>query len=140
MSILSDFYIATEDQALNYDGGEGVPESDRCQFRRLTSLEVAGLLQVLRGDGDRVELMGEFERLTPEDAEEWTMSVPRDMVDSLASFSASDIPKVAGQWSDITKEELGWRPEDFETILTDLAALAQLAKKTGKRMYFWVCL
>ncbi len=98
MSILSDFYIATEAEALQYDGGDGVPESDRCQYRRLTPLEIAGLLQVLRGQGDRIEMIGEFAPLTPEDAEEWTMSVPGNMVDSLSALSPSDISRVGGEW------------------------------------------
>lgn len=31
MGILSDFFIASDDDVLNYDGSSGVGEEDRCQ-------------------------------------------------------------------------------------------------------------
>ena len=53
MGVLSDFFIADEASAPTYDPGTAFPADDRCQFKSITPLESAGMLSVLRGDGDR---------------------------------------------------------------------------------------
>ena len=140
MAVLSDFYIAEEGSFLNYDGGQDFPPDDRCQFKSITPLEAAGILSVLRGGGDRVEMICEFPFLTPEDAEEWKMSVPADMVDALARLDNSKLPEVAAACSQLTNEELGWSNDDFQKVLSHLSALARRTVETNRSMYLWVSL
>ena len=85
-------------------------------------------------------MVSEFTLVTPEDAEDWTMSVPQDMVDNLAAIQANQIPDVAAQFANATREELGWSPDDFIPVVTELAALARRAIETNKSMYLWNCL
>jgi hypothetical protein len=140
MGVLSDFFIADEGSFLNYDGGQDFPADDRCQLRSITPLEAAGILSVLRGSGDRIEMIGEFPFLTPEDAEEWKMSVPADMVDALARLDEARLPEVAAACSQLTNEELGWSNNDFQMVLSHLKSLARRAVETNRAMYLWVSL
>jgi hypothetical protein len=91
----------------------------------------------LRGGGDRIEMIDAFPLLTPEEAEEWTMSVPDDMTTALAALDGSQLPKVAQRCADETAEELGWSSDDFQDVLKQLRALARRALDTGKPMYLW---
>ncbi len=140
MGVLSDFFIADEGSFLKYDGGPDFPADDRCQFQSITPLEAAGMLSVLRGGGDRFEMIGEFAFLTPEDAEEWKISVPVDMVDSLARLNETRLTEVAAACSEITSEELGWSNGDFQIVLSHLSALARRSVETNRSMYLWVSL
>jgi hypothetical protein len=137
MSVLSDFIIASGDSVPSYDGISGYPDADRCQFKRITPLEAAGLLEALRGEGDRISMLSEFPLLTPEEAEMWTMGVPEDFVIRLAELDSAGIARVAEQFSRITAEELGWSTEDSISTLTDLTSLARRARAEQKRMYLW---
>ncbi len=98
MGLLSDFFIADATPIPNYDGGESIDEADKCQFKNLTPLQAAQFLAVLRDQAYVVALMNEFELVTPEDAEDWTMSVPDDMVASLAKLETADIGIIAGRF------------------------------------------
>src|SRR5947208_2254615 len=84
MGILSDFFIAHASSTPNYAGGKAFEASDKCEFKSLTPSQTAQFLAVLRGREYVVDLINEFQLLTPEDAEDWTMTVPQDMVDALA--------------------------------------------------------
>jgi hypothetical protein len=137
MGVLSDFFIADEASTPTYDPGPTFPEEDRCQFKAITPLEAAGLLSVLRGNGDRIELLCEFPLLTPQDAEEWVVSVPRDMPSLLHAMNDDKLVEVARKCAEVTEEELGWSANDFESVLRDLRQLSQRAAATGKRMYLW---
>jgi len=137
MAVLSDFFIAENGIVPDYQGSSDFPAADRCQFKSITPLEAAGVLSVLRGGGDAVELMGEFKSLTPEDAEEWTMSIPDDMVASLASLTEPRLSEMAAQCSLKTAEEIGWPPDDFRSVLSQLGDLARRARDTGRTVYLW---
>jgi hypothetical protein len=137
MGVLSDFFIADDSSVPQYDCGPNFPAEDRCQFKSITPLEAAGVLAVLRGGGDRIEMMSEFRCLTPEDAEEWTQSVPSDMTSSLGKLTDTEIPEVAQRCADVTAEELGWTTTDFEAVLKELCALARRASSSGRAMYLW---
>jgi hypothetical protein len=135
MGILSDFFIASGDAALSYD--ESFPAQDVCHAKSITPLEAAGMLAVLRGGADRLGLIGEFDCLTAQEADNWTMSVPDDMVTALASIDEGNVSRIATQFADATQEELGWGAADFEPIVTQLAALARKAGATNKKMFLW---
>ena len=140
MGLLSDFFIADATPVPNYEGGESIDEADKCQFKNLTPLQAAQFLAVLRDQDYVMELMNEFELVTPEDAEDWTMSVPDDMVASLAKIETADIGAIAARFADATSEELGWSPEDFVPIVSELSKLGRRAIAANKKMYLWNCL
>lgn len=140
MSILSDFFISDDPGVPTYDGGSEFPAEDRRQFRRITPLEAAGILTVLRGGGDQITILKEFPILTDEDAEAWIMRVPVDMASILASLDESQLSTVAQRCAEVTAEELGWGSNEFEEVVRELSDLARRAIETGKTMYLWNCL
>jgi hypothetical protein len=137
MGVLGDFFIANESSHPTYDPGPSFPAEDRCQFKAITPLEAAGFLSVLRGDGDPLEVIDEFPLLTPQDAEEWIVSIPPDMPALLRELNASALVDVARRCADVTRDELGWSPGEIESVLRDLSQLSRRADETGKRMYLW---
>jgi len=140
MGILSDFFIADGSTVPNYDGGEEFDTTDKCQFKGLSPLQGGQFLAVLRGQEYVVDMVSEFKLVTLEDAEDWTMSVPQDMVDKLATIQNDQISDIAAQFANATREELGWSPDDFIPVVTELVALARRAIETNKSMYLWNCL
>ena len=98
------------------------------------------MLAVLRGGGDAIELIDEFVLLTPQEAEQWTMSVPRDMVEALAALDEQGVKATSEKLAEATVEELGWSAADFDPMLRELATLARRAIATHKSMYLWNCL
>ncbi len=85
-------------------------------------------------------MVSEFKLVTPKDAEDWTMSVPQDMVNALAKLKPNEVPALAAKFAGATAEELGWSVDDFIPIVTDLSALARRAVETRKTMFLWNCL
>jgi hypothetical protein len=140
MSLLSDFFIADASRAPKYDGGEAFNDADKCQFKGLSPLQGAQFLAILRGQEYTIDMVSEFKLVTPEDAEDWTMAVPQDMIDALAKLKPDQVPGLAARFAAATAEELGWSPDDFIPILRGLSALARRAIDTGRTMYLWNCL
>jgi hypothetical protein len=136
MGVLSDFFIAEKGAIPNYDGGTAFPSENRCQFKSITPLEAAGIMEVLTGS-DTFEVLDQFTLLTPQDAEDWTMAVPEEMVEALAALEDSQIPDVAKRCADITAEELGWSPDDFQRVVSPLRDLARRALEKNNSMYLW---
>ena len=137
MGLLSDFFIADGSPVPRYDGGEWFDDADKCQFKGLTSLQGGQFLAVLRGQQYKVDMVSEFKLVTPEDAEDWTMSVPPDFVSALATLTPNEIPGLATKFAKATAEELGWFADDFVPIISDLSRLARRALEKGKTMYLW---
>jgi hypothetical protein len=140
MGLLSDFFIASDHEATEYHGDEIPSEADRYQFKRITPLEAAAFLAAIRGVDDRIPLLDEFVLLTPEDAEEWTVTIPEDMTAGLAALQPQGIAELARELAHRTEEELGWTAEEFEPVVSALADLARRAQASGRRMYLWNCL
>ena len=139
MSILSDFFIAEGTDVPDYEGGEAVAAEDKLQLRRITSLEAAGMLAAIRGLSSRKGLSREFELLTEPEAEEWTFSVPSDMVEKLATIPKTEFGALAQAFAESTAEELGWQQADFLPVVEGLSDLSQRARESGKQMYLWNC-
>ena len=140
MGTLSDFFIADSKSFASYSTGADFPDSDRCQAKRITPLEAANLLAVLRGHGDPLELINEFPMLTPEDDEHWTFAVPVDFIVLLAALSTASVAPHAAAFAKATEEELGWSESEAQPFLAELVALAQRAKANGKAMFLWLSL
>jgi len=139
MGILSDFFIADSSPVPKYEGGENFAAVDKCQFKGITPLQSGQFLAVLRGEQYQVGMINEFKLVTPEDAEDWTTSVPQDFVSALAKLQPSEIPSLAGRFAAATSEELGWSAEDFVPVVRDLAALARRAIEKQQTMFLWNC-
>jgi hypothetical protein len=137
MSLLSDFFIATEIDAPTYAGDPGFPAGDRVQLNGITPLEAASLLAALRGGGDSVEMISEFPLLTPQDAQALTMGVPEDFVSRLAALPESSVPEIAGRFADITAEELGWSAEEAGSMVAELRMLARRSTEMRTPMFLW---
>jgi hypothetical protein len=137
MGILCDFFIADEATVPNYDVGQEFDDADKCECKGLTALECAQLLAILRGQEYSVDLDSEFQLITPADADNWTMSVPQDMVDRLASLQNTQVAEIAALLATATSEELAWSANDFIPLITELAALARRAIETKKFMFLW---
>ena len=139
MGILSDFFLADPSPVPVYEGGEAFDDADKCQFKGLSPLQGGQFLAVLRGKKYAVNMVSEFKLVTPEDAEDWTMSVPPDFVHALAKLKPNEIPALAAEFAKATAEELGWSADDFVPIIKDLSQLARRAVQMGKTMYLWNC-
>lgn len=136
MGILSDFFISETDTVPKYSGSANFASEDRCQFKSITPLEAAGILEVLTGT-DRFVALDKFQLLTPQDAEDWTMNVPGEMVKALAALDDSQLPNTAERCSEITAEELGWSPVDFLRVISQLRQLSRRAIDKDKSIYLW---
>lgn len=136
MGILCDFLVADEATAATYDGME-IDEADVVHLKGLTSLQAAQMWAVLCDQEYSVELLGDFELISPEEGECWTQRVPSDMVERLAGIDESDIAEFAERFAEATLEEMGWSAEDFAPVVRDLAALARRAGTTGRSMFLW---
>jgi hypothetical protein len=141
MGLLSDFFVAKPDAVTTYDGGTSFPRELYCQYKGLMPVEVSGILASLRGVPWDAALLDEFP-IVHQDSEEgpWTIAIPDDMTDSLASLKESDFGAQATAWSEATREELDWSASDFDPVVRDLVRLARLARETGKSLYLWNCL
>jgi|WetSurSiteA1Bulk_404760.scaffolds.fasta_scaffold103347_2 hypothetical protein len=137
MGILSDFFIHSKDATPEFDPSKDWG-SHRCAYKGITPLEAAAMLKAIRqSSDDRVSMMNEFKLLTLEDAEEWIMSVPDDMVKSLASANESKINDWATECTEMTKEELNWKASDFVEVITGLSKLSKTAIAENMNMYLW---
>jgi hypothetical protein len=137
MGILCDFFIADGATVPNYDVGQEFDDADKCECKGLTVLEWAQFIAILRGQEYSVDLDSEFQLITPADADNWTMSVPQDMVDRLASLQNNQVAGIAALLATATSEELAWSANDFIPLITELAALARRAIATKKSMFLW---
>lgn len=137
MGILSHFFILNKDAAPEYDVWNDWG-SHRREYNGITPLEAAAMLKVIReSPNDRIEMIDEFKLLTPEDAEEWVMSVPDDMVKLLASVNQGKINDWAIKCAKMTKEELNWKSADFAEVLISLSELSKTAVAENMKMYLW---
>ncbi len=140
MGILRDFFLADASPVPRYECGEAFDDADKCQFKGLTPLQGGQFLAVLRAQEYMGEMISEFKLVTPEDAEDWTMSVPQDFVEALARLQPNEIPTLAGKFAEVTAAELGWSTNDFIPVISDLSRLARRAIEKRKTMYLWNCL
>jgi hypothetical protein len=137
MGTLADFFIADRSSIPIYEGGRGFDSIDRCDCGGLGLLQaeqLLGLLREMRGGGDR---HNNFELITPPEGQDFTMSIPADMVAILASLMDDEIMVVADRLAQDTQPELHWSPQDFQPMLTALVTLARRAVDCDRAMFYW---
>jgi hypothetical protein len=137
MGTLADFFIADRSAIPIYEGGAGFDSIDRCDCGGLGLLQaeqLLGLLREMRGGGDH---NNNFELITSPEGQDFTMSVPADMVAILGSLMDDEIMVVAERLAQDTQLELDWSPQDFLPMLTALGILARRAVDGDRAMFYW---
>jgi hypothetical protein len=135
MGTLADFFIADRSSIPIYEGGAGFDSIDRCDCGGLGLLQaeqLLGLLREMRGDRNN-----NFNLITPPEGQDFTMSVPADMVAILGSLMDDEIMVVAERLAQDTQPELDWSPQDFLPMLTALVILARRAVDGDRAMFYW---
>ncbi|WP_212566675.1 hypothetical protein, partial [Xanthomonas graminis] len=99
MSLLSDFYVASPEDAVAYDASRALPESERAEFSGLTFTELAELWAVLQGTEATPRHAKAFESvLVAAGGERLINRFPAEFVSSLASLDAASISIAAAKW------------------------------------------
>ena len=146
MGILSDFFVATPDQAARYasridedDEGDAITALlNPLQLKGLTGLEMGTLWAILEGvEWDVGRHMLESIP-TGEDAESWLDRFPDELTRLLARTNASAIESACAAWADT--DELRCSPSDVLPVLRDIQALTIQAEQQGRSVYLWGCL
>jgi hypothetical protein len=146
MGILSDFFVATPEEALRYanrieepDEGAEIEELlDPVQYKRFTDLEISTLWAILEGndwDVDRHAL--EYIEIG-EDNEAWLNRFPDELTSLLAKLEPDSQAAVLEAWA--STEELACDPAELQPVVDDLQRLASEAAASEKSVYLWGCL
>ncbi len=138
MGVLADFIVATEEEAMAYDGIATFPESHRAQYKRLTELELGTLYHILQGKQVDDHTLYEFEAINVVDGgEQLTTRLLPDLVERLRGASDGELKSVASLWG--ATEEIQCSGDEMLPLLEDLRRLAKLAQSESKDMYLWNC-
>jgi hypothetical protein len=137
MGILSDIYVARDDEAVNYDY---MPDTfaDRAQYKGITPLGLSTFWAIMRGIEWEVALMKEFPCLLQQHGGEVLIyRFPAAMITDLTKLTSDRISVLAPKWTAI--EELGWPPDEVRRVIEDLVSLARRAVESGQSVYLWNC-
>ncbi len=142
MSTLSDFYVASPEQALRYDTDRNVPENERAEFKGLTYVECADLWATLQDVEPTSAHSNAFESVLVVDGGQRLINrFPPDFVARLASLDDAGFAATAAKW--IQTGELAYmncEASDVLPIIKELSRLARDAQKTGRSLYLWMCI
>ena len=138
MGLLADFFVATEQDALRYDGERSLPESHRAHYTGFTEIELSTLYMIAQGLPVDAETVYDFQSVSSQDdGEEVTMVVLPELCSRLAAASDDKLKSWAALWGD-TEELKGARAE-LLPVLVDLRRLSVLAASEGKSVFLWNC-
>jgi hypothetical protein len=141
MSLLSDFYIATPENAAHYDSDRKLPDSERAEFNGLTYEELANLWAILQNTPPTPQHSDAFESVLVIDGGQRLINrFPSAFVEMLASLDDSGATAAAQKW--VQTGELAFmscQPSDVLPILEAASRLAQNAMRAKKCMYLWMC-
>lgn len=141
MSLLSDFYVASPDEAASYDTNHNVHDSERAQFKGLTCEECASLWAILKSTEPTPNDSDAFESvLVVNDGQRLINRFPPEFVALLASLDEAASLAAATKW--IQTGELAYlscEVSDALPIIEALSRLARIAKRSGKSLYLWIC-
>ncbi len=135
MSVIADFIIATEPQALEYSRSQtGILPSDILEAKSITCFELSTLLALLDGKEWREDLLDLF---PPVGGDSNGLKLVGDqLLGRLTDFNY-DLDQLAADWA--ATEELQWEAEEARTLIDGLAQLAVRARSLGKPIYLWNC-
>ena len=146
MGVLSDFFIATEQELLDLSE----PASPVAKFEGVTSTGVdvvmlCTLQQFACGNNEWEEIFDDcyvapIKELGTEGP--WIYQVSDELCKRLSSLNAPDITRYAKMWSETDEWIMSEEPDRSQTprVLSDLVNLARKATAKKKKMYLWTCL
>jgi hypothetical protein len=141
MSLLSEFYIATPENAVSYDTDRNLPATERAEFSGLTYDELANLWAVLQNTEPTPDHSTAFESVLVVDGGERLINrFPAEFVSLLAALDDSSAAAAAAKW--VQTGELAYmscQPSDVMPIINAVSRLAQSAQQSGKSLYLWMC-
>ena len=146
MSILTEFFVASPDRALEVSGSG--PEGAGRPALLATSIDpvrLSALHEVVTGTSGAADLTEDGvlgPELGPPDADgPWLLPFLPDAVAALAAVTDEDLAEVTRGWG-VTEdmEDLGVDPDDLLGITTSLRDLARAARRDGLGLYLWMSL
>ncbi|MGJ7502094.1 hypothetical protein ACSFBF_17185 [Variovorax sp. ZT5P49] len=146
MGILSDFFVASPEEALRYanrieepDEGDEIEELlEPVQYKRFTDIEITTLWAIMEDkewDVDRHML--EYVELG-EDNDAWLNRFPDELTTLLTQVDSASLVPVLERWANT--EELACEPTELHPVMEDLRRLAAEAVGKKKSVYLWGCL
>ena len=141
MSLLSDFYIATPDDAVRYDSDRSLPDTERAEFNGLTYEELANLWAILQDMEPAPEHSDAFESVLVVDGGQRLINrFPPDFVAALATLDAASASAAAAEWTQTGElAYMSCEPSDVLPIVDALSRLARTAQQSGRSLYLWMC-
>jgi hypothetical protein len=135
MSVLSDIYISSIDEAVNYDTA---PNSftERAQYKGMTPLELSTLWAIMRGVEWDVAMINDFSCLLQVDGgERLVHSFPMAMVTALDQLTGDQIRDFSEKWA--ATEELVCSPSEIQPVVAQMSRLARAAASSGSGLFIW---
>jgi hypothetical protein len=140
MSLLSDIYISSDEEAVKYDPAPAT-FAERAQYKGVSPLELSTLWAIMQGIKWDVASMDEFKCLfVIEGGERLVHSFPPTMLTALCQLTPDQIREISGKWAET--DELacaGADIRDIQPVVEDMARLARLAAPSGRGLYLWNC-
>jgi hypothetical protein len=140
MGVLTDFFVATEDEAAKLTEDDSHSELfDTYQSKGVDTVKIDLFYSALTGRPFK-ELCncGEMINEISEDGP-WIFRLPSDLVARLSSLDAKRIMLVSENLAS-TEDFEGWSPEDVSDVLGEISAIALRAQECSKNLYHWVCI
>jgi hypothetical protein len=148
MGMLTDFFVASADDAARYDeivnNGEweeeessALPLLERVEHRGFTGIELSALWALIEG----MECSSKHMLSTgpvSEESEAIVERFPQPFVELLEALSDSQINELSSSWAGA--EGIQHDAEELVDILSDLRRLARKATSSGKNLYIWYAL
>jgi hypothetical protein len=143
MAILSDFFVATPEQATRYanrsdepDGGAEITAMlQPASYTGFTTLHIGMLWAILEGVAwDRKRFMLENIWFSAE-GEAWLNRFPPELTRLLADASADQLAAALVKWAGTA--EVDYSPDALAPVLKEIAALAKTAAETNTSVYLW---
>jgi hypothetical protein len=141
MGLLTDFIVASPNDALNYasfiSAGEVVPRErfERCEYKNYTDLALGQLWAILSNEQQDAKRHALEAVRIGEQGETWLFRFPDAFVGLIADLEQAAIKTTAQTWSE--SEEVPGGVDDNEPTLTDLIRLAKYAQSSGRSLYLW---
>jgi hypothetical protein len=143
MTILSDFFVASPEQALRYanrsvepDGASEIAALLRpAAYRGFTTLQLGMLWAMLEGVAWNVKRHKLENIWWSDDGEAWLNRFPDELTRLLADASADQLAATLVKWAGT--EEVGYSPDNLAPVLNVLQTLAKHAVATNASVYLW---
>jgi hypothetical protein len=131
MGILTELFLATDDEARTYDG-QSAERFKSVQLGGLTSLEFETLWSILDGREWSPKSHG-LEEVRPS-GHTWTFRFPPAYVERLSELDSSAVSAAAKRWA--ATEELACDPADVEPVIDTLVSLAR-SRGGDRHLFLW---